>query len=185
MINRILKDAEIRMEQCVAAFNTQLNTVRTGRACPSLLDNITVDYYGSLTLLRKMSHVTVENSYTLKISLFDSSTMSSVKKAILSSKLGLNPISQGKDIRVPLPKLTEERRKELIKVVRDSAEQARVTIRNIRRDINSKVKNLLKTKEINEDDDHVSQERVQDMTDHNIKKVEIALAEKETALEKL
>lgn len=149
------------MDKCVEAFKTQISKIRTGRASPSLLDGIIVEYYGTPTPLRQLASVTVEDSRTLKINVFDRSMSPAVEKAIMASDLGLNPSSAGSDIRVPLPPLTEERRKDLTKIVRGEAEQARVAVRNVRRDANDKVKALLKEKEISEDDDRRSQEDVQ------------------------
>lgn len=182
MISDIRKDAEVRMEKCVEAFKNQISKVRTGRASPNLLDGIVVPYYGTPTPLRQLASVTVEDSRTLKINVFDRSLSAAVEKAIMASDLGLNPSSAGSDIRVPLPALTEERRKELIKVVRGEAEGARVAVRNVRRDANDKVKALLKEKEISEDDDRRSQDDVQKLTDVAIKKIDSALADKETEL---
>jgi len=156
--------------------------VRTGRASPSLLDGIVVEYYGTPTPLRQLASVTVEDSRTLKINVFDRSLSQAVEKAIMKSDLGLNPSSAGTDIRVPLPALTEERRKDLIKIVRGEAEQGRVSVRNVRRDANDKIKALLKDKEISEDDERRAQDEVQKMTDAYIKKVDAALSEKETEL---
>ena len=175
MISDIRKDAEVRMDKCVEAFKTQISKIRTGRASPSLLDGIVVEYYGTPTPLRQLASVTVEDSRTLKINVFDRSMSPAVEKAIMASDLGLNPNSAGSDIRVPLPPLTEERRKDLTKIVRGEAEQARVAVRNVRRDANDKVKALLKDKEISEDD-------VQKLTDAAIKKIEAALADKEAEL---
>lgn len=182
MINDIKKDAEIRMEKCVEAFKNHISKIRTGRASPGILDGIMVDYYGSSTPLRQLAQVTVEDSRTLAISVFDRSISAAVEKAIMTSDLGLNPSSAGATIRVPLPALTEERRKDLIKVVRSEAEQGRVSVRNVRRDANDKTKALLKDKEISEDEDRRSQDEIQKMTDMFIKKVDAALAEKETEL---
>ncbi|MEM6162221.1 ribosome recycling factor [Erwinia sp. P6884] len=182
MINEIRKDAETRMDKCVEAFKNHISKIRTGRASPSILDGIMVEYYGSATPLRQLASVTVEDSRTLKINVFDRSISAAVEKAIMSSDLGLNPSSAGSDIRVPLPALTEERRKDLIKVVRGEAEQGRVSVRNVRRDANDKVKALLKDKEISEDEERRSQEDIQKMTDVFIKKVDVALAEKEAEL---
>lgn len=178
MISDIRKDAEVRMDKCVEAFKTQISKIRTGRASPSLLDGIVVEYYGTPTPLRQLASVTVEDSRTLKINVFDRSMSPVVEKAIMASDLGLNPNSAGSDIRVPLPPLTEERRKDLTKIVRGEAEQARVAVRNVRRDANDKVKALLKDKEISEDDDRRSQDDVQKLTDAAIKKIEAALADK-------
>ncbi len=144
----------------------------------SLLDGIIVEYYGTPTPLRQLASVTVEDTRTLKINVFDRSMSPAIEKAIMASDLGLNPSSAGADIRVPLPALTEERRKDLIKVVRGEAEQGRVSVRNVRRDANDKVKALLKEKEISEDDDRRSQDDVQKMTDAAIKKIDAALADK-------
>jgi len=143
---------------------------------------IVVEYYGTPTPLRQLASVTVEDSRTLKINVFDRSMGPAVEKAIMASDLGLNPNSAGSDIRVPLPALTEERRKDLIKVVRGEAEGARVAVRNVRRDANDKVKALLKDKAISEDDDRRSQEEVQKQTDAAIKKIDAALADKEAEL---
>jgi ribosome recycling factor len=182
VINDIKKDAEIRMEKCVEAFKNHISKIRTGRASPGILDGIMVDYYGSSTPLRQLAQVTVEDSRTLAISVFDRTVSAAVEKAIMTSDLGLNPSSAGATIRVPLPALTEERRKDLIKVVRSEAEQGRVSVRNVRRDANDKTKALLKDKEISEDEDRRSQDEIQKMTDMYIKKVDAALAEKETEL---
>ena len=182
MINDIKKDADTRMEKCVEAFKTTISKVRTGRASPSLLDGIVVEYYGTPTPLRQLASVTVEDSRTLKINVFDRSLSPAVEKAIMKSDLGLNPSSAGTDIRVPLPALTEERRKDLIKIVRGEAEQGRVSVRNVRRDANDKIKAQLKDKEISEDDERRAQDEVQKMTDAYIKKVDAALSEKETEL---
>ena len=182
VISEIKKDAEVRMEKCVEAFKNQIGKIRTGRATPSLLDGIMVEYYGAATPLRQVANVVSEDARTLAITVFDRALGPAVEKAIMASDLGLNPNSAGSVIRVPLPPLTEERRKDLIKVVRGEAEQARVAVRNVRRDANDKVKALLKDKEISEDDDRRSQDDVQKATDAAIKKVDAALAEKETEL---
>nr|WP_268991497.1 ribosome recycling factor [Limnobaculum eriocheiris] len=170
------------MEKCLEMFKTHISKVRTGRAHPSILDGVQVDYYGSATPLRQLANVVVEDSRTLAITVFDRSLGPAVEKAIMSADLGLNPSSAGTVIRVPLPPLTEERRKDLTKVVRNEAEQGRVSIRNVRRDANDKVKALLKDKEIGEDDERKSQDDIQKLTDIYIKKVDEALAEKEAEL---
>nr|WP_154623771.1 MULTISPECIES: ribosome recycling factor [Providencia] len=170
------------MEKSVEALKNQISKVRTGRASPSLLDGIMVDYYGAATPLRQLANVTVEDARTLAISVFDRSMSPAIEKAIMASDLGLNPSSAGTVIRVPLPPLTEERRKDLIKVVRAEAEQGRIAVRNVRRDANDKVKALLKDKEISEDDERRSQDDIQKLTDGYIKKVDEALAQKEAEL---
>lgn len=182
MINEIKKDTDTRMEKCVEAFKTNISKIRTGRASPSILDGIMVEYYGSATPLKQLASVTVEDSRTLKVNVFDRSISQAVEKAIMTSDLGLNPSSAGTDIRVPLPALTEERRKDLIKIVRGEAEQGRVSVRNVRRDANDKLKALLKDKEISEDDERRAQDEVQKLTDAGIKKIDAALNEKETEL---
>jgi len=182
VINEIRKDAETRMDKSVEAFKNNISKIRTGRASPSILDGIMVEYYGAATPLRQLASVTVEDSRTLKVNVFDRSVSAAVEKAIMTSDLGLNPSSAGSDIRVPLPALTEERRKDLIKIVRNEAEQGRVSVRNVRRDANDKVKALLKDKEISEDEERRSQDDIQKMTDLYIKKVDAALAEKEAEL---
>jgi ribosome recycling factor len=182
VINEIRKDAEIRMEKCVDAFKNHIGKIRTGRASPSLLDGIQIEYYGSSTPLRQLANVVAEDSRTLAITVFDRSLSPAVEKAIMASDLGLNPSSAGSVIRVPLPPLTEERRRDLIKVVRAEAEQGRISVRNVRRDANDKVKAMLKDKEISEDEDRRSQDDIQKLTDNFIKKVDSALADKEAEL---
>ncbi len=182
MINDIKKDADIRMEKCVDAFRSSISKVRTGRASPAILDGIMVEYYGASTPLKQLASITVEDSRTLKINVFDRSISAAVEKAIMTSDLGLNPNSAGSDIRVPLPPLTEERRKDLIKIVRGEAEQGRISVRNVRRDANEKLKVLLKDKEISEDEERRAQDDVQKITDASIKKIDVALGEKETEL---
>ncbi|WP_410013717.1 ribosome recycling factor [Sodalis sp. C49] len=182
MINEIRKDAEQRMEKCVEAFKNHIGKIRTGRASPSLLDGIQIEYYGTSTPLRQLANVVAEDSRTLAITVFDRSLSAAVEKAIMASDLGLNPSSAGTVIRVPLPPLTEERRRDLIKIVRAEAEQGRVSVRNVRRDANDKVKAMLKDKEISEDEDRRSQDDIQKLTDAFIKKVDSALADKEAEL---
>lgn len=182
MINDIKKEADTRMSKCVDALKQQINKVRTGRASPSLLDGITVEYYGTPTPLRQLANIVAEDTRTLAITIFDRSAGPAVEKAIMSSDLGLNPSSAGTVIRVPLPPLTEERRKDLIKVVRGEAEQARVAVRNVRRDANEKLKTMLKDKQISEDEEHRAQDEIQKLTDAAIKKLDAVLTEKETEL---
>ncbi|WP_315708155.1 ribosome recycling factor [Brenneria uluponensis] len=182
MTNEIRKDAETRMEKCVEVFKNQIGKIRTGRASPSLLDGIHVEYYGTATPLRQLANIVVEDSRTLSITVFDRTLGAAVEKAIMKSDLGLNPMSAGSVIRVPLPPLTEERRKDLIKVVRGEAEQSRVSVRNVRRDANDKLKAQLKDKTISEDEEHRAQDEIQKLTDSYIKKVDATLADKESEL---
>ncbi|OTQ36199.1 ribosome recycling factor [Gilliamella apis] len=182
MLNEIQKEAQERMEKSIDAFQNHISKIRTGRASPSLLDGIMVEYYGSPTPLRQLANVVAEDSRTLAITVFDKSLTPLIEKAILTSDLGLNPASAGTVIRVPLPPLTEERRRDLTKIVRGEAEQGRVSIRNIRRDANDQIKALLKDKEISEDDERKSQDLIQKATDAAIKKLDSVLAEKEKEL---
>lgn len=182
MINEIQKDAQSRMEKSVEAFQSHISKIRTGRASPSILDGIMVDYYGSSTPLRQLANVVAEDSRTLAITVFDKSIAPAVEKAILASDLGLNPASAGTVIRVPLPPLTEERRRDLTKVVRNEAEQGRVSIRNIRRDANEQIKVLLKDKAISEDQERKAQDDIQKLTDNTIKKLDVVLEDKEKEL---
>ena len=182
MINDIIADAKVRMEKSVDALKSQLTKVRTGRAHPSLLDGIQVSYYGVDTPLRQCANVSAEDSRTLMITVFDRSMIQAVEKAIMQSDLGLNPIGAGTSIRVPLPALTEERRRDLVKVVRAEAEGARVAVRNIRRDANADFKALQKDKEISEDDERRAVDEAQKLTDLFIKKIDEVLAAKEKEL---
>ncbi|WCE30417.1 ribosome recycling factor [Vibrio sp. SCSIO 43137] len=182
MINEIKVDAQERMEKSVEALKNNLSKVRTGRAHPSLLSGITVEYYGAPTPLNQIANVIAEDARTLAITVFDKELTQAVEKAIMMSDLGLNPMSAGTVIRVPLPPLTEERRRDLVKIVRGEAENGRVAIRNIRRDANSDLKGLLKEKEISEDEDRKAQEDIQKITDAAVKSVDEVLAAKEKEL---
>ena len=182
MIEEIKQDAQERMGKSIESLKTNLNKVRTGRAHPSLLDNITVEYYGADTPLNQVGNVSVPDARTLAITVFDKGLIGAVEKAILASDLGLNPSSQGTLIRIPLPPLTEERRKELVKVVRGEAENGKVAIRNIRRDANSDIKSLNKEKEISDDEMHQSEDEIQKITDKYVKQVDEILADKEKEL---
>ena len=182
MIDEINVDARQRMEKSVTALKSQISKIRTGRAHPSLLDNIMVPYYGAPTPLKQLANVIAEDSRTLALTVFDKSLSKAVEKAIMQADLGLNPMSAGAVIRIPMPALTEERRKDLIRVVRSEAEQGRVAIRNIRRDANSDIKELLKEKEVNEDDSHRGEESIQKLTDTFVKQVDDILTAKEHEL---
>ncbi|MBW8190892.1 ribosome recycling factor [Neiella marina] len=182
MIDDIKADAKTRMEKSIESLKGQMAKIRTGRAHPSLLDNISVSYYGAATPLNQVGNVTVQDSRTLAVTVFDKSMIQAVEKAIMSSDLGLNPNSAGTVIRIPLPPLTEERRKDLIKVVRGEAESGRIAIRNIRRDANSDFKSLLKEKEISEDEERNAVDDIQKLTDTFIKNVDELLKVKEAEL---
>lgn len=182
MIDDIRKDAEARMKKSLAALDTALKRVRTGRAHPSLLDNITVDYYGAETPLQQLGNISVEEGRTLTISPFDKSMIPQIERAIMTSDLGLNPSTSGSLIRLPLPPLTEETRRDLVKVVRAEAEQARVSLRSVRRDANTDLKELLKEKEISEDEERRGEELIQQLTDKMVVEVDRVLKEKEEEL---
>jgi ribosome recycling factor len=182
MIDEIIADARNRMHKSVEAFKAELSKIRTGRAHPSLLDHIRVDYYGSEVPLTQAANVTVEDSRTLTVSPWDKSMVSVIEKAIMTSDLGLNPNTAGTVIRIPMPPLTEERRRDLVRVVRSEAEGARVAIRNIRRDANNDFKDLLKEKEISEDDERRAQDEIQKLTDRFVQEADKLLAGKEAEL---
>ncbi|MBW9273284.1 MAG: ribosome recycling factor [Candidatus Thiodiazotropha sp. (ex. Lucinisca nassula)] len=182
MIDDIKKDANTRMGKSVESLVHELAKVRTGRAHPSLLDHIRVDYYGSDVPISQVANINVEDARTLTVVPWEKSMVAVVEKAILTSDLGLNPMSAGTVIRVPMPPLTEERRKDLIRVVRHEAEGAKVAIRNIRRDANHDLKDLVKEKMISEDDERRGQDVIQGLTDQHIGQVDELLAEKEKDL---
>jgi ribosome recycling factor len=182
VIDEINDDARQRMEKSISVLKGQLSKIRTGRAHPSLLDNIMVPYYGTDTPLKQLANIIAEDSRTLALTVFDKSSAKAVEKAIMQSDLGLNPMSAGSVMRIPMPALTEERRKDLIRVVRNEAEQGKVAIRNIRRDANSDIKELLKEKEISEDDSRRGEDDVQKLTDHFVKEIDEILVAKEKDL---
>ena len=182
MIEDIKKDAADRMAKSVASLKTELTKIRTGRAHTSLLDRITVDYYGSEVPLNQASNVAVEDSRTLTVTPWEKDMVPVIEKAIMNSDLGLNPSSAGTVIRVPLPALTEERRKDMIRVVRHEAEGGRIAVRNIRRDAIHDVKDLLKEKMIGEDDEHRAEDEIQTITDKYVAEIDQVLAEKESEL---
>lgn len=182
MIDEIELDAEERMEKSISALKSQFSKIRTGRAHPSLLDSINVNYYGADTPLRQVANVIAEDNRTLALTVFDKSAIQAVEKAIMQSDLGLNPMTAGTTMRIPMPALTEERRKDLIKVVRGEAEQGRVAIRNVRRDANGDIKELLKEKDISEDQSRAAEENIQTLTNAFVKKVDAMLSVKETEL---
>ena len=182
MLDEIKKDAGSRMAKSVASLQQDLTKIRTGRAHTSLLDHITVEYYGSQVPLNQVSNVGVEDSRTLIVTPWEKDMVKVIEKAIMGSDLGLNPSSAGTVIRVPLPPLTEERRKDMIRVVRHEAEGARVAVRNIRRDAMHDVKELLKEKMIGKDEEHRAEGEVQVITDKYIAEIDKVLAEKEAEL---
>jgi len=182
VLEEIKKDAGDRMAKSVASLKQELTKIRTGRAHTSLLDHLTVEYYGSQVPLNQVSNVGVEDSRTLTVTPWEKEMVPVIEKAIMGSDLGLNPQSAGTVIRVPLPPLTEERRKDMIRIVRHEAEGGRIAIRNIRRDAIHDVKELMKEKMIGEDDERRAEDEIQTITDKFIAQVDQELAEKESEL---
>jgi ribosome recycling factor len=182
MLNDIKKDAQARMGKSITALAGELAKIRTGRAHPSLLEHINVDYYGSEVPLNQAANINAEDARTLSVVPFDKSMVGKIEKAIMTSDLGLNPATSGANIRVPLPALTEERRADLVKVVHAEGEQAKVAIRNIRRDANSQLKDFLKEKELTEDDVRRGETMVQQLTDEHVGQVDELVAKKEREL---
>ena len=182
MIDDIKQDAERRMQKSVEALKTELAKIRTGRPHPSLLDHVTVDYYGSEVPISQVANINVEDARTLSVTPWEKPMVGVVEKAIMTSDLGLNPATNGNVIRVPMPPLTEERRRDLTRVVKQEGEQGKVAIRNIRRDANSDFKSLLKEKDISEDEARGAEEDVQKLTDKYVAEVDALLQEKEQDL---
>lgn len=181
-MHTVIKDADTRMRKCIDAFKLEISKLRTGRAHPSLLDHVRVDYYGSDMPINQVANISVSDARTLVITPWEKRMTPLIEKAILTSGLGLNPATSGDLIRIPLPALTEERRKELVKIVRNEAENARVAIRNVRRDANNALKELLKKKEMTEDEERGLEDNVQKLTDKLVAEVEQILSAKETEL---
>ena len=182
MLEDIKKDARIRMNKSLEALRRELAKIRTGRAHPSLLEHVQVDYYGSDVPISQAASVSIEDARTLAVTAWDKTMVGVIEKAILKSDLGLNPVTAGTVIRIPLPPLTEERRIELGKVVHHEGENAKIAIRNIRRDANHHIQELLKEKEISEDDERRSEQEIQQITDAAVKKSDEIVAEKEKEL---
>jgi len=182
MLNEIREDTKTRMQKSFENLETNFAKIRTGRAHPSILDSITVDYYGSQVPISQVANINLEDSRTLTVQPWEQPMVAVVEKAIMISDLGINPVTVGNMMRIPMPALTEERRKDFIKLARSEAENARVAVRNIRRDANSDVKSLLKDKDITEDEARQSDDQIQKLTDEVIKKIDAALADKEASL---
>lgn len=182
MLDEIKKDADNRMAKSVAALQQELTKIRTGRANTTLLDHITVEYYGSQMPLNQVANIGIEDSRTLIVTPWEKDMVQPIEKAIMTSDLGLNPVSAGTVIRVPLPALTEERRKDMIRIVRNEAEGGRIAIRNIRRDALHDTKELLKEKMIGEDDERRAEGEIQGITDKHVGKIDKVLADKESDL---
>jgi ribosome recycling factor len=182
MIEDVIRDADKRMNKALEALKGEFTKLRTGRAHTSLLDHVTVEYYGSSTPLSQVANVGVQDARTLTITPWDKAMVQPIEKAIMTSDLGLTPTTAGTVIRVPLPPLTEERRRDLTKVVRHEAESARVAIRNVRRDAIQTLKELLKEKEITEDEERKAQEKVQKLTDDHVAQADALMTGKEKEL---
>ena len=182
MIPQLKKSTEQKMGKSIEAFKADLAKVRTGRAHTGLLDHIVVDYYGTPTPINQVSKVTLVDARTIGVTPFEKKMVQAIEKAIRDSDLGLNPAASGETLRVPMPALTEERRKELIKVVRHEAENARVAVRNLRRDAIHTLKEALKNKEVSENDERRAQDDVQKLTDRFVAEIDQLLAQKESEL---
>jgi ribosome recycling factor len=182
MIEDIKKDARIRMHKTLDALRTELAKIRTGRAHPSLLEHVHVDYYGSEVPISQAASVSIEDARTLAVTAWDKTMVQPLEKAIMKSDLGLNPVTAGTIIRIPLPPLTEERRVALGKVVHHEGENSKIAIRNIRRDANHHIKELLKSKDISEDDDRRAEQDIQTITDQHVKLADEIVAVKEQEL---
>ncbi|MFO1426770.1 MAG: ribosome recycling factor [Steroidobacteraceae bacterium] len=179
MLDDLKKDTTQRMQKCVQQFQSDLKKLRTGRAHPSLIEHLKVDYYGTETPLSQLANISIEDARTLVVSPWDKGAVQAVEKAIYKSDIGLTPNTAGTVIRLPLPPLTEERRRDIVKVVRHEAENARVAVRNVRRDALSDVKDMLKEKMISQDDEKRVHEEIQKLTDKHVADIEAALTAKE------
>ena len=182
MITEIRKDTEQRMHKSLDALRADLGKIRTGRAHTGLLDHVMVDYYGSLTLVTQVANVTLIDARTIGVQPWEKNMVGKVERAIRDADLGLNPATNGEIIRVPMPMLTEERRRDLIKLVKSEGEDAKIAVRNIRRDANNSMKELLKKKEISEDDDRRVQDEIQKLTDRFVAEIDQMLVAKEVDL---
>jgi len=182
MLNEIQADAKSRMQKSIDNLETNFAKIRTGRAHPSILDSVTVEYYGSQVPISQVANINVEDARTLTVQPWEQPMVSVVEKAIMISDLGVNPVTNGNTMRIPMPALTEERRRDLTKVARQEAENARIAIRNVRRDANNDVKELLKEKDVTEDDARRAEDSIQKLTDDAVKKADAMLAEKEASL---
>jgi ribosome recycling factor len=179
MLDDLKKDAQARMTKCVHNFQADLKKLRTGRAHPSLIEHLKVDYYGSEVPLQQIASINVEEGRTLVVSPWEKTVVSAIEKAIHKSDLGLNPMTAGTIIRIPMPPLTEERRRDITKVVRHDAENARVAVRNVRRDVMADIKEMLKEKLVSQDDERRAETEVQKLTDRHVAEIDQLLAAKE------
>ncbi len=182
MIDEVLKDLKVRMEKSVASTQMELNRIRTGRASLALLDTVRVNYYGNLVPLKQVANLAVPEPRLITIQPWDKSLLSEIEKAILKTDLGITPNNNGHMIRLPIPSLTEERRKELVRIVHQLGEEGRIAVRNIRRDAIEQLKKLQKEKKISEDDERIAEQNVQKTTDEFIKKIDQAIKAKEAEI---
>ena len=182
MINELKENLKSKMLDALDSTKKQINKIRTGRANTSLIDGVMVSYYGSMSPILSVANLSIEDSRTIKVSVFDKSMVGAVEKAIINADLGLNPSTDGNIIRITIPLLTEDRRKELIKSVRGKAENGRISIRNIRREANNEIKSLLKNKIITEDELRKESDSIQKLTDSHIKSIDVFLSAKEKEL---
>ncbi|OUR62419.1 ribosome recycling factor [Bermanella sp. 47_1433_sub80_T6] len=185
MINEIQQDAQVRMQKSLDALVNAFKKVRTGRASPAILEGITIDYYGTATQLSQVANIIVEDGRTLALNPWEKNLVPDIEKAIMKSNLGINPVTSGDTIRLAMPMLTEETRKDFIKIARAEAEKGRISVRNARRDANSDLKELLKEKEISEDEERKAQDLIQKLTDKMVSDVEALLVQKEKDLMKV
>jgi ribosome recycling factor len=185
MIEDILKDAEQRMQKSIESMRSDMAKIRTGRASSAVIDHIMVDYYGTQTPLNQVANITVQDARTLALQPWEKQMIPVVEKAIMEANLGLNPMTAGNLIRIPMPALTEERRKEMVKIAAAEGESGKIAVRNIRRDANSDFKALLSDKDITEDDDRNAQDRIQKMTDRYVTEIDTVVAEKEIEILKV
>ena len=182
MIDEIMEDTRVRMKKSIAAVKVELAKIRTGRATPALLDHVVVSYYGNDVPLNQAATISVSDARTLSVQAWDKSMVPTIEKAILESQLGLNPVTAGEVIRIPIPSLTEERRREMTKLVRAEGENGKVAIRNVRRDAISHARDLLKNKDIGEDDEKKAVEQIQSFTDQNTAEIDALITEKELTI---
>jgi ribosome recycling factor len=181
-MNAIIKDAKSRMDKSIEAFRDEISKIRTGKATTALLDGIKVDYYGTLTPLNQVGNVTVLDAHALSVTPWDKNMVGAIDKAILSADLGLNPVSDGTNIRIPIPPLTEERRKDMVKLVKKFGEDYKIAIRNVRRDANDHLKKAEKEKELSEDLRHDAEEEIQELTNSHTKLIDDIIKHKETEI---
>ncbi len=182
MVNALVQDTDQRMHKCIDALKLELTRIRTGRANTGIIEHVKVSYYGNDTPLNQVANIAVEDARTLTVTPWEKSMVPTIEKAILNADLGLNPVTAGSVIRVPLPQLTEQRRKELIKIIRDEGEKSKVAVRNIRRDANTSIKDSLKAKTITEDDERRAETEIQKVTDKYISEIDKVIGTKEADL---